>query len=45
MAGEDPVRVEDARHSAKVFLAGTRASEISIYGFRDDHLNQSSVLG
>ena len=38
LAGEDPMRVEEARHSAEVFLAGTGASEISIYGFRDGFL-------
>ena len=30
LAGEDPVRVEEARRSAKVFLAGTSRSEVSI---------------
>jgi LmbE family N-acetylglucosaminyl deacetylase len=35
LAGEDPVRVEEARRSAKVFLA---VSEILIYGFRDGFL-------
>ena len=38
LAGEDPIRVEEARRSAEVFLAGTGASEISIYGFRDGFL-------
>ena len=38
LAGEDPVRVEEAHRSAEVFLAGTGASEISIYGFRDGFL-------
>jgi LmbE family N-acetylglucosaminyl deacetylase len=38
MAGDDPTRVEEARRSAKVFLAGTSACEISIYGFRDGFL-------
>ena len=38
LAGEDPMRVEEARRSAEVFLAGTGASEISIYGFRDGFL-------
>ena len=37
-AGEDPVRVDEARQSAKVFLAGTGNSELSIYGFRDGFL-------
>ena len=35
-AGENPVRVEEARRSAEVFLAGTSTkSEIVIHGFRD----------
>jgi LmbE family N-acetylglucosaminyl deacetylase len=38
LAGEDPKRVEEARRSAEVFLAGTGRSEISIYGFRDGFL-------
>jgi LmbE family N-acetylglucosaminyl deacetylase len=38
LAGEDPTRVEEARRSAEVFLAGAGASEISIYGFRDGFL-------
>jgi LmbE family N-acetylglucosaminyl deacetylase len=37
-AGEDPVRVEEARRSAKSFLAGTGNSNFSIYGFRDGFL-------
>ena len=32
------MRVEEARRSAEVFLAGTSTSEISIYGFRDGFL-------
>ena len=32
------MRVEEARRSAEVFLAGTGTSEISIYGFRDGFL-------
>ena len=38
LTGEDPGRVEEARRSAELFLSGTRASEISIYGFRDGFL-------
>jgi len=38
LAGEDPGRVEEARRSAKMFFAGTKVSEISIYGFRDGFL-------
>ena len=38
LSGEDPTRVEEARRSAEVFLAGTGISEISIYGFRDGFL-------
>ena len=35
-AGENPERVEEARRSAEVFLAGTSTkSEIVIHGFRD----------
>ena len=37
-AGEDPVRVEEARHSATALLSNTGRSEISIYGFRDGFL-------
>ena len=38
-AGESPVRVEEARRSAEVFLAGTSTkSEIVIHGFRDGFL-------
>lgn len=37
-AGENPVRVEEARHSAAALLADTGRSEISIYGFRDGFL-------
>ena len=32
------MRVEEARRSAEVFLAGTGTSEISIFGFRDGFL-------
>ena len=38
LAGEDPGRVEEARRSAEIFLAGIGASEIAIYGFRDGFL-------
>jgi len=38
LAGEDPIRVEEARRSAQVFLAESGASEVSIYGFRDGFL-------
>ena len=38
LAGENPTRAEEARRSAEVFLAGTGASEILIYGFRDGFL-------
>ena len=38
-AGESPLRVEEARRSAEVFLAGTSTkSEIVIHGFRDGFL-------
>jgi LmbE family N-acetylglucosaminyl deacetylase len=38
LAGEDPMRVEEAHRSAEVLLAGTGSCEISIYGFRDGFL-------
>src|SRR5262245_41176174 len=38
LAGEDPIRVAEARRSAEAFLAGAGSSEISIYGFRDGFL-------
>jgi len=38
-AGENPDRVEEARRSAELFLAGTNLkSEIVIHGFRDGFL-------
>jgi LmbE family N-acetylglucosaminyl deacetylase len=38
-AGESPLRVEEARRSAEIFLAGTSTkSEIVIHGFRDGFL-------
>jgi LmbE family N-acetylglucosaminyl deacetylase len=38
-AGENPTRVEEARRSAELFLAGTNLrSEIVIHGFRDGFL-------
>src|ERR1044072_6328569 len=45
LAGEDPMRVEEARRSAEVFLSGTGTSEISIYGFRDGFLPFPGELG
>ena len=38
LAGENPVRVEEARRSAESILRQVRNSEISIYGFRDGFL-------
>ena len=38
LAGEDPVRVKEAKKSAGLVLAGVRKSEISVYGFRDGFL-------